>query len=239
MPAIGSEHAGVTAELLRRLIRATGPEPVLVTGTTPLRLDRYNQVRPDVLVLRQGDDDGAAPPTPADILLVIEVSDATRAFDRGRKAELYARFGIVEYWVVDLVAGQVLVHRAPAGGAYGAVELDPEMEISVKGRDLVSGIPKLRTISSVNVREALRDNLDQIGAAVLRCLERTPPELGADVLERGITLTGGGAMLNGLDVMLRDRVELPVYIAEDPLTAVVRGTGEVLENLERYRRVLL
>jgi rod shape-determining protein MreB len=119
-----------------------------------------------------------------------------------------------------------------------AIDLDPEMELSVKGRDLVSGIPKLRTVSSVNVREALRDNLDQIGAAVLRCLERTPPELGADVLERGIMMTGGGAMLQGIDEMLRSRVELPVYIAEDPLTAVVRGTGEVLENLENYKRVL-
>jgi rod shape-determining protein MreB len=119
-----------------------------------------------------------------------------------------------------------------------AIEMDPEMELSVKGRDLVSGIPKLRTVSSVNVREALRDNLDQVGAAVLRCLERTPPELGADVLERGIMMTGGGAMLHGIDEMLRDRVELPVYIAEDPLTAVVRGTGEVLENLEDYKRVL-
>ncbi|WP_022834820.1 rod shape-determining protein [Salisaeta longa] len=119
-----------------------------------------------------------------------------------------------------------------------AVELDPEMELSVKGRDLVGGIPKLRTVSSVNVREALRDQLDQIGTAVLQCLERTPPELGADVLERGIMLTGGGAMLKGLDEMLRNRVELPVYVAEDPLTAVVRGTGNVLENLEKYTRVL-
>jgi rod shape-determining protein MreB len=119
-----------------------------------------------------------------------------------------------------------------------AIELDTELELSVKGRDLVSGIPKLRTISSVNVREALTDNLDQISAAVLRALERTPPELGADVLERGIMMTGGGAMLEGIDKMLRDRVELPVYVAEDPLTAVVRGTGEVLENLEDYERVL-
>ena len=119
-----------------------------------------------------------------------------------------------------------------------AIELDTELELSVKGRDLVSGIPKLRTISSVNVREALTDNLDQISAAVLRSLERTPPELGADVLERGIMMTGGGAMLEGIDKMLRDRVELPVYVAEDPLTAVVRGTGEVLENLEDYERVL-
>jgi len=119
-----------------------------------------------------------------------------------------------------------------------AVDLDPELELSVKGRDLVSGIPKLRTISSEDVREALRDSLDQITAAVLRCLEQTPPELGADVLERGIMLTGGGAMLRGLDDMIRNRVELPVYVAEDPLTAVVRGTGKVLEDLEEFERVL-
>jgi rod shape-determining protein MreB len=119
-----------------------------------------------------------------------------------------------------------------------AVELDTELELSVKGRDLVSGVPKVRTISSVNVREALDDNLEQISAAVLRTLERTPPELGADVLERGIMMTGGGALLQGIDQMLRNRVELPVYVAEDPLKAVVRGTGEVLENLEEYKRVL-
>ena len=119
-----------------------------------------------------------------------------------------------------------------------AIELDTELDLSVKGRDLVSGIPKVRTISSVNVREALHDNLEQISAAVLRTLERTPPELGADVLERGIMMTGGGALLEGIDQMLRDRVELPVYVAEDPLKAVVRGTGEVLENLENYERVL-
>lgn len=119
-----------------------------------------------------------------------------------------------------------------------AQELETELELSVKGRDLVSGIPKLRTVSSVNVREALQDNLEQISTGVLRALERTPPELGADVLERGIMMTGGGAMLEGIDQMLRDRVELPVYVAEDPLTAVVRGTGEVLENLEDYERVL-
>ncbi len=119
-----------------------------------------------------------------------------------------------------------------------AIELDPEMELSVKGRDLVSGIPKLRTVSSEDVREALRDSVSQINAAVLRCLERTPPELGSDILERGIMLTGGGAMLKGLDTMIRNRVELPVFIAEDPLTAVVRGTGKVLEKLEDFEPVL-
>ena len=119
-----------------------------------------------------------------------------------------------------------------------AIELDPELEVSVKGRDLVSGIPKVRTISSEDVREALRDSVAQITAAILRCLERTPPELGSDILERGIMLTGGGAMLKGLNTMVKNRVELPVYIAEDPLTAVVRGTGKVLETVEDFERVL-
>lgn len=119
-----------------------------------------------------------------------------------------------------------------------ATDLDPELELSVKGRDLVSGIPKVRTVSSEDVREALADPVAQISAAVIRCLERTPPELGADILERGIMLTGGGGLLRGLDTLLRNRCELPVYVAEDPLTAVVRGTGKVLEDIEHYKKVL-
>lgn len=119
-----------------------------------------------------------------------------------------------------------------------AVELDPELELTVKGRDLVSGIPKTRTISSEDVREALRDSVSQLVAAVIRCLERTPPELGADILERGIMLTGGGALLQGLDSLIRERAELPVFVAEDPLTAVVRGTGKVLEDLNDFEQVL-
>lgn len=119
-----------------------------------------------------------------------------------------------------------------------AVELDPELELTVKGRDLVSGIPKTRTISSDDVRDALRDSVSQLVAAVIRCLERTPPELGADILERGIMLTGGGALLQGLDELIRERAELPIYIAEDPLTAVVRGTGKVLEDLNNFEQVL-
>ena len=114
-----------------------------------------------------------------------------------------------------------------------------EVGSSVKGRDLVSGIPKVRTISSEDVRDALSDAVGQITAAVLRCLERTPPELGADILERGIMLTGGGALLKGLDTLIRNRVELPVYVAEDPLTAVVRGTGKVLEDIDAFKRVLM
>lgn len=119
-----------------------------------------------------------------------------------------------------------------------AIELEPELEVSVKGRDLVSGIPKVRTISSEDVREALQESVSQISQAVIRCLERTPPELGSDILERGIMISGGGALLKGIDTLIRNRVDLPVYIAEDPLTAVVRGTGQVLEKMESYDKVL-
>lgn len=119
-----------------------------------------------------------------------------------------------------------------------AIELDPELELSVKGRDLVTGIPKIRTISSEDVRDALRDTIGQIVAAIIRALEKAPPELGGDVLERGIMLTGGGAMLKGLDQLIRTRVELPVYVAENPLEAVARGTGKILENLNFYDKVL-
>ena len=119
-----------------------------------------------------------------------------------------------------------------------AMKLDPELELSVKGRDLVTGVPKTRVVSSEDVREALRPSVNQIAAAVVRALERTPPELGGDVLDRGIMLTGGGALLKGLDEYLRERTELPVFVADDPLTAVVRGTGSVLENMDAYFQVL-
>jgi len=127
MPAIGTRHSSVTSRLVERLIRATDPDRVMVTGSMPLRLDRYNELEPDVLVVKRRDDDYArSHPTPADTLLVIEVSDGTRAFDLGRKAELYARFGVVEYWVIDLVARHVRVHRGPEGGAYAEVTIHVE-----------------------------------------------------------------------------------------------------------------
>ncbi len=119
-----------------------------------------------------------------------------------------------------------------------ATKLDPELELTVKGRDLVTGVPKSRVVSSEDVREALRPAVNQIAGAVVRALERTPPELGGDVLDRGIMLTGGGALLKGLDEYLRERTELPVFVADDPLTAVVRGTGLVLENMDGYFQVL-
>lgn len=119
-----------------------------------------------------------------------------------------------------------------------AIELEHELELTVKGRDLVSGIPKNRTVTSIDVREAIKDTVDQIVSAVVRALEHTPPELGSDILERGIMLTGGGALLKGLDQRIRKAAELPAFVAEDPLTAVVRGTGKVLEDIEFYESVI-
>ena len=111
--------------------------------------------------------------------------------------------------------------------------------ISVKGRDLVSGIPKTIEVSSDEIRQAVKDPVNAIVEAVKRCLEQTPPELAADILERGIILTGGGSLLKGTDQIIRERTNVPVNVAEDPLLSVVKGTGMVLENLKKYEAVLL
>lgn len=120
-----------------------------------------------------------------------------------------------------------------------AIPLEEEIEVEVRGRDLVSGIPKMITVNSVDIREALSEAVGEIVNAVLSLLERTPPELSADIFDRGIMLTGGGALLKGLDERLKKETNLPVHVAEDPLTAVVRGTGTVLENLGSYSSVLI
>ena len=119
-----------------------------------------------------------------------------------------------------------------------AVPLEKELTMDVKGRDLVAGVPKTLKLSSVQVREALSETIDIIVEAVRQALERTPPELASDILERGIVLTGGGALLRGLDKRLREETNLPVNVADDPLTCVVRGTGKVLENFSHYSKVL-
>jgi rod shape-determining protein MreB len=120
-----------------------------------------------------------------------------------------------------------------------AVPLEEEYEIEVRGRNLLTGIPQMIRVSSEEVREALEEPINAIVQAVLALLERTPPELAADIYERGIILTGGGALLKGLDKRLEQATDLPVHVAEDPLTAVVRGGGKVLEHFEEYASVLL
>jgi rod shape-determining protein MreB len=116
---------------------------------------------------------------------------------------------------------------------------DEVMTMEVKGRDLVSGIPKTVTINSDEVREALSEPLNAIVDAVRRALEGTPPELAADIVDRGIVIAGGGALLRNIDVLLREETGLPVTIAEDPLSAVVLGSGHALDSLTLLRGVAL
>ncbi len=120
-----------------------------------------------------------------------------------------------------------------------AVPLKEEITIQVKGRDLVGGVPKTCEVSSVEIRDALNENITQIVEAVKQTLERTPPELSADILDRGVILTGGGALLKGLDERIRMETNLPVHVAEDPLTAVVRGTGKIIDNFNKYSKVFI
>lgn len=120
-----------------------------------------------------------------------------------------------------------------------AFPLEEEETMEVKGRDLLEGIPKTIKLSSEQVREALAETVKAIIDAVKQALEQTPPELAADILDRGIILTGGGALLKGLDQRLRQVTKLPAIVAEDPLRCVARGTGKVLEDMPRYSKILM
>jgi rod shape-determining protein MreB len=120
-----------------------------------------------------------------------------------------------------------------------AFPLDIEEEMEVKGRDLITGIPKSIKLSSVEVREALKEPIDAMVEALKQTLERTPPELAADIVDRGIVLTGGGALLRGLDKLLKEATNLNILIAEDPLLCVVLGAGRIHERFEEYESVLL
>lgn len=111
--------------------------------------------------------------------------------------------------------------------------------IAIKGKDLVSGIPKTIEVSSDEIRQALKDPVNSIVEAVKRALEKTPPELSADILDRGIIMTGGGSLLKGIDQIIRERTGVPVNISEDPLLSVVKGTGIVLEDVKKYAPVLI
>ena len=111
--------------------------------------------------------------------------------------------------------------------------------MEVKGRDLNTGLPKNITINSTQVEEAIKYSINDIVEIVKNTLEKTPPELASDIAEKGIVLAGGGALIKNLDKLLSEKTDMPVYIAEDPLDSVVRGTGKTLENLENLKRVLI
>jgi len=120
------------------------------------------------------------------------------------------------------------------GSAY---PLDNELTMEVRGRDLVAGLPKMVNVSSEEIREALSEPIQSIVEAVRTTLERTPPELSADLIDRGIVMAGGGALLRGLNQLLSEETGLPVHIADDPLSAVAKGTGHVLMNMNYLKRV--
>ncbi|MBU6447804.1 rod shape-determining protein [Patescibacteria group bacterium] len=122
------------------------------------------------------------------------------------------------------------------GSAY---PLDEQMETLMRGRDLVSGLPKEVLVNDVQIREALAPSVRVIVNNIKMAVEETPPELVADLMHRGITLAGGGALLRGLDRLVHETTQIPVHVTDDPLTAVVRGAGVVVEDLETLKEVLV
>ena len=126
--------------------------------------------------------------------------------------------------------------KTTIGNAYPGSEIET---MDVKGRDLVTGIPKIINVNSDEVRQAIQEQIDTIVVAVKTALEQTPPELAADIVDRGIYLTGGGALLKNLDILLHQETGLPIKIADDPLSTVVMGSGRALDNLNILKEVMV
>ncbi len=123
--------------------------------------------------------------------------------------------------------------------AIGAAKSMSDAVFEVKGRDLVNGVPRTVTISQDEVVAALKEPIQQIGEALRLALEKTPPELAGDIVDKGILMTGGGSLLRGLDQYLRDQTDLPIYVVDDPLRSVVLGAYRVLEDPDRYGKILM
>jgi len=145
---------------------------------------------------------------------------------------------IIEYLkkTYNLMVGERTAEdiKMKIGSAY---PLEEEMSLEVKGRDLVAGLPKTVTITSEEVREALQVPVRAIVEATKISLERTPPELSSDLIEHGIVMAGGGSLLRGLDKLISEETGLPVHVADDPLTAVAKGTGKVLDEIHYLRKL--
>lgn len=120
-----------------------------------------------------------------------------------------------------------------------AMPLMTEMSMEIRGRDLTNGLPKNVVITSTQIEEALRESINEIVECIKGTLEKTPPELASDIMEKGIVIAGGGALIKNLDKLLSIKTGMPVYIAEDPLDCVVKGTGKTLEDLEKLKDVLI
>ncbi len=119
-----------------------------------------------------------------------------------------------------------------------AFPMEQETEMEIKGRNLLNGLPENITVTSAEIREALAEPLSHVVEAIKVTLEKTPPELAADIIDQGITLAGGGALIRGLDKLINKETGMPVYVAETPLDCVADGTGKVLEDIEKLREVL-
>jgi rod shape-determining protein MreB len=123
--------------------------------------------------------------------------------------------------------------------AAGAVIPGESLETTIRGRDLITGLPREVVITDSDVREAMASSIENLVESSKEVLETTPPEILSDVMRRGIHLVGGGALIKGLDELLKRTLQIPVYIADDPMSAIARGTGIILEDLERYKDVLI
>ena len=123
------------------------------------------------------------------------------------------------------------------GAARVTTPEEKAVKMDIRGRDLLTGLPKTIEISSEEIAEALKESVLSIIEGVKKTLETTPPELSADVMERGIVLTGGGALLKNLDKVISDETQMPVMIAENPLDCVAIGTGKALDNIDQIRRM--
>ncbi|MEK7286633.1 MAG: rod shape-determining protein [Nitrospirota bacterium] len=136
----------------------------------------------------------------------------------------------------NLLIGDHMAERIKIeiGSAY---PMEERRTLMIKGRDFISGVPKTLVIDDAEIREALLDPISAIVNAIKVALENTPPELAGDILDHGIVLTGGGSILRGLDVRLREETHLPIVLVDDPLTTVVNGTGKVLDDLDLLRKV--
>jgi rod shape-determining protein MreB and related proteins len=120
-----------------------------------------------------------------------------------------------------------------------AFPLEEELELEIKGRDLIGGIPKTIKVTSVEIREALQEPISAIVEALKQSLEQTPPELASDIVDRGIVMTGGGSLLRGLDMLLREATNLPITVAQDALLCVVLGCGKILDDMETYASIVM
>jgi len=139
----------------------------------------------------------------------------------------------------NLLIGEISAERVKREIGSATMPRDGDgMNVQIKGRDLMNGVPREIKVTEAMIAEALKEPVEQIVEAVKLALESTPPELAADIVDKGIMLTGGGALLRNLDVELRKQTGLPVMIADDPLSCVVRGSGTVVENLNKWKGVL-